>query len=474
MKTLAHKQLSVFSLSMINFALLGSLNFWSYLAGHGYFATVIFPIALLAYFIPLLFTYSELFSGWPTTGGIYTWVKEAFGRRAGFVSMWILWLQTIFWIPLPLIWISKSIARACFPFLLMNPIYQWIFSLTLLWITTLVLYRGIRVIKAITTICVIFGYFIPGIVIIFLGVLWNFIKPVPPDPFSLQELSQQLSNPQNWTFLIAILYMILGIEISALHMEDVKTPKRTFPKAIFISGGIFALMSILGGLSLSSISPKYTQEFFSGTYHNISKLLDGYHLNFLIPLFSILIGIGIFATVFNWLAGPVRGLLSVAKDGDLPPAFRNMTKHNMPKTLLNTQAIIISILCTIYILIPNINQIYWVLIWLTTTLFLLLHVLFFSSVIRLRYKKPQLERPFKIPGKKFGLWLIAGFAAIASIIAFFIGFIAPFNTVTISSLTFFLIISMGTLLFCLAPWFILLFKKPHWNVLKKPKDEKPI
>jgi amino acid transporter len=32
-------------------------------------------------------------------GGIYTWVKEAFGSRWGFTAIWLQWIQNVVWYP---------------------------------------------------------------------------------------------------------------------------------------------------------------------------------------------------------------------------------------------------------------------------------------------------------------------------------------------------------------------------------------
>jgi len=40
-------------------------------------------IALVLYLIPAALVSAELATGWPQQGGVYVWVKEAFGERWG-------------------------------------------------------------------------------------------------------------------------------------------------------------------------------------------------------------------------------------------------------------------------------------------------------------------------------------------------------------------------------------------------------
>ena len=45
------------------------------------------------YLVPAAFVAAELASGWPGEGGVYEWVKDAFGERFGFTAAWIQWFQ---------------------------------------------------------------------------------------------------------------------------------------------------------------------------------------------------------------------------------------------------------------------------------------------------------------------------------------------------------------------------------------------
>jgi amino acid transporter len=47
---------------------------------------------------------------------------------------------------------------------------------------------------------------------------------------------------------------------------------------------------------------------------------------------------------------------------------------------------------------PTISASYWILSALTTHLLVIMYVLMFGAVIRLRYTQPDRPRPYKIPG----------------------------------------------------------------------------
>ncbi|MCB1081418.1 MAG: amino acid permease, partial [Chlamydiia bacterium] len=169
--------------------------------------------------------------------------------------------------------------------------------------------------------------------------------------------------------------------------------------------------------------------------------------------------------------GPSKGLLAAAQDGDFPPILHKINKHNMPVGMLVSQGIIITILSTVFLLMPNVNSSFWILLVLASQLYLLMYILMFAAGIILRYKKPDVIRTYRIPGGKLGMWLVAGVGLLSSVFAIILGFYPPEQLDTGNLLFFELFLVLGMLIFCAAPFVILLFKKPSWNEPIPFKDE---
>src|SRR5439155_13377045 len=68
-----------------------SLRWIATAAAAGPSALVIWIIAALGLFVPLVFTVLELSSRYPEEGGIYVWSKRAFGQCAAFITGWTYW-----------------------------------------------------------------------------------------------------------------------------------------------------------------------------------------------------------------------------------------------------------------------------------------------------------------------------------------------------------------------------------------------
>ena len=85
------------------------------------------------------------------------------------------------------------------------------------------------------------------------------------------------------------------------------------------------------------------------------------------------------------------------------------------------------------------------------------------AAIKLRYSHDHVPRPYRIPYKKPGIWLIAGIGVVSSTFAFFIGFVPPGQLET-GSLPFyesFLIV--GIIVMAAIPHLIYNFRKDSWQ-----------
>ncbi len=91
--------------------------------------------------------------------------------------------------------------------------------------------------------------------------------------------------------------------------------------------------------------------------------------------------------------------------------------------MLIVQAAFSSILSLVVIFMPTVSGAFWIMSALAAQLYLVMYLLMFAAAIKLRYTQPDVERPYKIPGGKFGMWLVSGIAFISCIFIMIFGFI---------------------------------------------------
>jgi putative glutamate/gamma-aminobutyrate antiporter len=459
------RSLSVFMLAMINIAAIGSVKNWPLTAEYGFASIFYFLLGACVFFLPLALVTAELATSIPKSGGVFAWVKEAFGHRTGFLAVWLQWVENVIWYPTVLSFIAAALAYAFDPELVDNTVYTTIAILIIFWSATCDNLFGMKTSGWISAISVILGTFIPAGLFIALGVFWYSAGNPLEITMSWDSFIPSVSSVDDIVFFCGVMLSLCGMEMSAVHVQDVKNPKRDFPRAILLSGVILVVLSIFGVLSIASLVPREEINLVSGSLQAFGYFLDAYGTSWLTPVIAFLIAIGAFGGMSTWIVGPSKGLLAAAQNGDLPPYFRAINARGIPVRLLVTQALIVTGLSLLFLLMPSLSSAFWILTAMIVQVYLIMYILMFAAAIKLRYKNPQLPRPYKIPGGKVGMWIVSGVGIASSIFAIFIGFFPPSQIPTGNLYLYVFFLALCIVLSCIAPAIILRFQKASW---KKP------
>jgi len=456
------KVLGAFTLAMIAVAAIISLRNLPLTASYGLGSVFFYVVAGIAFLIPTALVAAELATTWPETGGLYAWVKEAFGPEYGFLAAWLEWVMNTVWNPTAVSFIAATVAYIISPQMVHNRIFIFSVMIIVFWGATFANFFGMKTSGLISSIGVIIGTIIPGIIIIGLGAMW-LIKGQPSQiSFAPHNLIPSM-HLDNLVFFSGVLLGLAGMEVAAFHASEAKNPARDYPKAILFATVVILLVFILGTLSIAIVVPHTKISLVAGLMQALDAFLNPLHLNWLTEVIGGLIVVGTLAMLSTWLVGPSQGLLATAQNGDLPPIFSKTNKHGMPIPILIFQALIGSALATIFLFSKNVSSSYWMLTDLTAQLTTLIYLLMFSAALYLRYKQKDRKRPYKVPGGNFGMWVVAGIGILASLFALFIGFVPPAQLQT-GSITFyesFLII--GIIVLSIPPFIFVRFKNPNWK-----------
>lgn len=464
--------LGIFGLVMINVIAVDSLRSLPFSAEYGFSLVFYYILAAIAFFIPTALVSAELATGWPNKGGVYVWVREAFGERWGFFIIWIQWIYNVVWYPTILSFIAGTLAYLIDPKLANNKLYMLAVILITFWGSTIINWFGMKISGVISTIGALIGTLIPMFFIIILGVVWLSNGHASQIHFSYKTFWPDLSSINNLTFLTAVLFGLVGMEMSAVHADEVRRPGKAYPRAILISSVIILLSLIFASLAIAIVVPQNTLNVVTGLVQAFEVFFNAYHLTWMGPIITLLIIIGGISSVAAWVIGPTKGLLVATHDGCAPPFLAKTNSHGVPTVILLLQAIIVTLLCAIFLLMPTVSSSYWVLTAMTAQLALIVYILLFASAIYLRYKKPDIIRAYKIPGGNGMMWLIGVVGILACLATIAIGFFPPSQIHVGNILTYELILSIGMIVFCAVPFILYAFRKPHWPMLHKSAREK--
>lgn len=462
------KTLSVFTLIMINVIAIDNLRSLTAGAVYGFSLVFFYLLAALLFFIPTILVTAELATGWPNTGGVYIWVREAFGPRWGFVTIWLQWIYNVVWYPTIFAFIAGIVAYLIYPPLVDNKFFMLGVILSAFWCTTLINCLGLHVSSWVSVIGAIIGTIIPMVFISVLSFIWIHKGNPSQIHFSVKDFFPNMGNLENIAFLTNILFGLMGMEMSAVHAGDVRNPQRDYPRALFISAFIILSTLIFSCLAITIVIPIQKLNLVSGLIDAFDIFFKAYHMAWFIPVIAVLIIVGSLSGATAWLLGPARGLLIATEDSNLPHFLSKRNKHDMPVGILLTQGVIVSLICIVFLIMPTVNSSYWVLSNLTAQLALLFYVLLFAAAIRLRYKHAQVARSFHIPGGKTGIWLVCGAGIFTCIGAIILGFLPPKHIAMGSIFKYETILIVGVIVCCLFP--MLLYRaKTHAKVKQHVK-----
>ncbi len=384
-----------------------------------------FILASLIFLLPTALVSAELASLLPDKGGVYHWMTKAFGAKIGMLSIWLQWINTMVWYPTILSFIAGIGAYLIKPELASNKWYLIFSIVVIFWALTYINLFGVNVSAKINSIAGLIGTIFPLCLLIFLGIVWIYRKQPLQLSFSFSSLLPNFSSIDNWISLTAIISSFLGIELAGVHVNDIKHPQKNFPKALFISAFILLATMLFGSLAIAIVVPSSQINLIAGVMQVFSFFFESLHVGFLTPVLAVSIVIGSLGSIINWIISPAKGLYHAAEFGFLPDFFKKKNKYGVASRILISQAILVSALCFIFFLVPNVNSFYWFLTGLSTDLYLLMYLLMFIGAIKLHYVYKHRDPSFKIPGKTVGIWITCLLGIFGCLLTLFISFFPP-------------------------------------------------
>ncbi|MDF1758211.1 MAG: APC family permease [Legionellaceae bacterium] len=444
--------LTVFSLTMITIGSVDSIRNLPATALFGSQLITFFILGSIFFLIPTALVSAELSSAWPKQGGVYVWVKEAFGKKVGFMAIWLQWIENVIWYPTILAFVAGTIGYLINPNLTDDPLFLWLIIVGSFWGTTYVNLHGMRASAWLSNICAISGLLLPMVLIITLGIVWVVGDNHVQINFDLESIKPHFSDHSMWVSLTAIMLSFCGVEIATVHANDVHNPQHAFPRALAYSVLIILSTLMFGSLAIAVVLPQNEISFVAGIMQAFHAFFQRYELLWFMPIIGVMLVLGGLGGVNNWIIAPTKGLLVSAQDGNFPDCFQRVNKNSAPVVFLIGQAVIVSLLSAVFLFMPSVNGSYWLLTALAAQLYMLMYLLMFLAAFKLRFKYPKHKGPFRIPGGLPGLFVVGGMGIIGVVITLFVSFIPP-EGVDIGSVSFYeVILVSGLILMCVPPF----------------------
>ena len=104
-------KLGVFTLAIMNVTAVVSLRGLPAEAVYGMSSAFYYLFAAIVFLIPTSLVAAELAAMFQDKqGGVFRWVGEAYGKKLGFLAIWVQWIESTIWYPTVLTFGAVSIA----------------------------------------------------------------------------------------------------------------------------------------------------------------------------------------------------------------------------------------------------------------------------------------------------------------------------------------------------------------------------
>lgn len=461
-------KLGVFTLAIMNVTAVVSLRGLPAEAEYGLSSAFYYLFAALVFLIPTSLVAAELAAMFQDKqGGVFRWVGEAYGKKWGFLAIFLQWVESTIWYPTVLTFGAVALAfigtnDAHDMSLASNRYYSLAVVLIIYWLATFISLKGMGWVGKVAKVGGLVGTIIPAGLLMVLAVIYLMTGGHSQMDFH-GNFFPDFTNFNNLVLASSIFLFYAGMEMGGIHVKDMDNPAKNYPKAVFIGAAITVIIFVLGTFALGIIIPErdinLTQSLLVG-FDNYFKYV---HASWMSPIIAIALAFGVLAGVLTWVAGPSKGIFAVGKAGYLPPFFQKTNANGVQKNILLVQGIAVTLLSLLFVVMPSVQSFYQILSQLTVLLYLIMYLLMFSGAIYLRYNMKKATRPFRIGSKGNGLmWLVAGLGFLGSLLAFVLSFIPPSQISVGSNTVWFAVLIIGCIVVVAAPFIIYASRKPSW------------
>ena len=351
----------------------------------------------ILFFIPYGLISAELGTTYPEQGGIYAWVRDAFGARWGTRATWLYWLNTAIWNGAILVLFAGVFSQLFMPGMSLG--VKLAIAIGLNWLVVLI-----------TTFSLNVGKWVPNVgatikMIAFIALIVGGIAfAMRPDTALANDFSLWSFVPE-WgasaTYISTIIYGMLGFELISSASKEMNNPVRDVPRAILWSGIAIFLAYLLGTFAILAAVPIEDIDLVEGLVDTFRQLFGSTPLGVTAAfLLGILVMLTFFSNCVTWAIGCCRAATEAAIDGELPRFLgKEHPKHGTPVGSAVAMGLLTTLMLLGYGFLATSNEdLFWDLFASSAVLFLLPYIGAVGAFWYARRRDAERPRPFRVPG----------------------------------------------------------------------------
>lgn len=398
-------------------------------------------IMLIGFFVPYGLISAELGTQYPSEGGLYTWIKKAFGKKwAGRVA-WYYWVNFPLWVAS----LADLVTSYLMQMLGVDMTWQLVLAIQVFYIALVSILGVLRISQSAWVSNL--GAIVKFIFMAGLGALGIYVLVTQGSANPITSFTDLLPlyNPDGGIdftglgFVSLIIFNMLGFEVVSTFSNDMTNPKKEIPKAIILGGILIAIFYLLPSFGIGVAIPLEELSTDTGLLDSYSTLLSiiGFSAGLSKAIIVIVGGLFIYTLVANissWSFGVNSVVAYAAEDGTFPKSWAKRNKNGVPYVVSIWTGIVALIISVAGILIANfapegseITNLFWTFFSLSLVTLLLSYVPMFIAFLKLHKKGQQVKNGYWISGGKVKITLFGIVPFILLLIALFFTLFPEFN-----------------------------------------------
>ena len=376
---------------------------------------------IIAFLLPYGLVVSELGTTYDDEGGLYDWVRRAFGDKWGSRVSWYYWINFPLWMASLAFLFPETISMITGMEIGLVP--SLIIELAFIWIVVFLSFSKVSdsawILNLSAVLKVGIALLVGGLGIWY-ALTFGFANDMAPETFLPSFDANGL------TYLSIILFNFMGFEVITTYVGSMENPSRQIPRAIIAGGIAIAALYLFSSFGIGAAIPAEDISLDSGIMDAVGIMAGVGSALFVVV--GIVFLVTLFGNMVSWSFGVNFVAEHAAKKGNMPRPFARESENQMP----TGAAVINGVVASALVLLAPVMELagfdgfFWIFFSMNIVFLLISYIPMFPAFLKLRRVDAGAPRVFKVPGGR-GVLLVATWLPVVLLVLSIIATIVPLN-----------------------------------------------
>ena len=376
---------------------------------------------ILTFLLPYGMVVAELGTTYDSDGGLYDWIRDAFGDAWGSRVAWYYWINFPLWIA-SLGTLFPDILGMVFGVEFDLPVILAI-ELAFVWIVVFMSFSKVSdsawILNLSAVLKVLIAVLVGGLGM-YHAATSGFASDMSPATFLPS------ADVSSLTCLSVILFNFMGFEAIAVFASDMENPKRQIPTAIIVGGLAIAAIYLFSSFGIGAAIPANEISLDSGIMDAVGIMAGNGSLLFVV--IGVVFLVTLFGNMISWSFGVNYVAAHAADKKNMPAVFARLSKKGVPTGSAVVNGVIASalVLASPVMSAVGLDGFFWIFFSMNVVFLLICYMPMFPAFLKLRKVDPNRTRIFRVPGGAV-FAAVAAWVPVALLVLSMVATIVPLN-----------------------------------------------